>query len=63
MKANEYDEGTGASLKCEKLREQGQFSLEMRRLRHDLISVYKYRMGGNGEEEARLFSVVTTDKR
>ena len=34
----------------------------MARLRGDLIHVYKYLMGGNGEEGARLFLVVPVDR-
>ena len=51
-------------LSCEdKLTELRLFNLEARRLSGDLIYVYKYLMGGNEENGARLFSVVPTDRR
>lgn len=43
----------------ERLRELGQFSLSQRKLREDLINVYKLLKGGCKNDRTRLLSVMT----
>lgn len=57
VKGNEDDEGTGASLKWGKTERAGTVCRG-----HEKAQLYKYLMGRNEEEAARLFSVVATNR-
>ena len=46
----------------ERLRELGQFCLEKRRLRGDLIDAYKYLMGRSQVDGTKLFLIVHRDR-
>ena len=47
----------------ERLRELRLFSLDKRRLRENLVNIYKYLKGRCKDDGARLFSVVPSGKR
>lgn len=60
MKSHKNNEGTRTYK--ERLKELELFCLDKRRLRGDLINVYKYVMGGSEDEGTRPFSVVPSDR-
>ena len=54
--------GCLSTFHVERLRELGLFSLDKRKLRGNLVNMYKCLMEGIGDEGGRLFSVVPSDR-